>query len=176
LRASFGTTGNDQIGDYQYLDSWSSTSFPYEGTTGLYPTRVLNRDYSWEVNKKLEAALELGFLKDRIMATISHYNNRSSNQLLGLSLSPQSGFSEYIGNFPAKVLNSGWELNLQTINTQGRDLEWTTSLNITIPRNELLEYPGLENSSDAASYEVGQSIRMIRGFHFLGVDPPTGLG
>jgi TonB-linked SusC/RagA family outer membrane protein len=47
LRGSYGTTGNDQIGDYQYLDTWGSTSFPYAGSAGLNPTRVYNPDYSW---------------------------------------------------------------------------------------------------------------------------------
>lgn len=44
-----------------------------------------------------------------------------------------------------------------------------------MPSNKLLEYPGLESSADAASYEVGQSIRMIKGFRFTGVNPATGI-
>ncbi|MGN6164631.1 MAG: SusC/RagA family TonB-linked outer membrane protein [Flavisolibacter sp.] len=175
LRASYGTTGNDQIGDYQYLDSWSPTSFPYGGVTGLSPTSIFNADYSWETNKKFEAALELGFLKDKVLLTANYYNNRSSNQLVGYTLSPQAGFSEYIANFPAKVENSGWEFDVSTTNIDTRNFKWNTSLNLTIPKNKLLEYPGLESSSDAASYEVGQSIRVVKGFHFTDIDPQTGI-
>lgn len=175
LRASYGTTGNDQIGDYQYLDSWSPVSFPYGGVTGLSPTSIYNPDYSWEVNKKFEAALELGFLKDKFLVTANYYNNRSSNQLLGYTLTPQTGFSSYIANFPAKVENSGWEFELNSTNMNRANFKWNTSVNLTLPKNKLLEYPGLESSADAASYEVGQSIRVVKGFHFTGVDPQSGV-
>jgi len=175
LRASYGTTGNDQIGDYQYLDSWSPVSFPYGGVTGLAPTSIFNANYSWETNRKFEAALELGFSNDRILVSANYYNNRSSNQLVGNTLSPQTGFSEYIANFPAKVENSGWEFEASSSNVSTRNFKWNTSFNLTVPKNKLLEYPGLESSSDAASYEVGQSIRVVKGFHFTGVDPQTGL-
>ncbi|TDH21413.1 SusC/RagA family TonB-linked outer membrane protein [Segetibacter sp. 3557_3] len=175
LRASYGTTGNDQIGDYQYLDTWGSTSFPYGGLSGLSPTRVYNPDYSWEINKKLEGALELGFLKDRILFTAGYYRNRSSNQLIGYTLSPQSGFSSYTANLPATVENSGWEFDLNTTNIKNKNFSWNTSLNLTLPSNKLLEYPGLAGSADAASYEVGQSTRMIKGFKFTVVNPTTGV-
>lgn len=175
LRASYGTTGNDQIGDYQYLDSWGSAGFPYGGVSGLSPSRVFNADYSWEINKKLEIALELGFLKDRILLTTGYYNNRSSNQLVGYTLSSQSGFSDYTANLPAKVENSGFEFDLSTTNVKNSNFQWTTALNLSLPKNKLLSYPGLENSADATSYEIGQSIRVVKGFKFTGVDPQTGI-
>ncbi len=175
IRGSYGTTGNDQIGDYQYLDTWGSSSFPYGGLTGLTPTRVYNADYSWEVNKKKEIALELGFFQNRILLTTNYYNNRSSNQLIGRTLSAQSGFSSYIANLPAKVENSGWEFELNSTNVKGKNFTWETAFNITLPANKLLEYPGLDKSADASSYEVGQSIRMIKGFQFTGVNPATGI-
>lgn len=175
LRGSYGTTGNDQIGDYQYLDSWSSAGFPYGGISGLAPSRVYNPDYSWEVNKKLEIAIELGFIKDRVLFTAGYYNNRSSNQLVGYSLSSQSGFSEYTANLPAKVENKGIEFDLNTINIKTKNFSWNSSFNISFPKNKLLAYPGLENSADAASYEIGQSIRVIKGFHFTGINPQNGI-
>src|SRR5699024_10922073 len=66
LRGSYGITGNDQIGDYGYMDSWSYSSYPYDGISGLYPTRVANPAYSWERNKKFELGLELGFINNRL--------------------------------------------------------------------------------------------------------------
>ena len=174
LRASYGTTGNDQIGDYKYLDTWGPTSYPYSSPT-LYPTGVYNPDYSWEVNKKAEVALELGFLNDKILFTTSYYNNRSDNQLVGITLSPQAGFSSYIGNHPALVENSGWEFELNTTNIKNKELTWYTSLNLTIPKNKLIRYPGLEKSADASSYIIGESIRLVRGYDFLGLDTKTGL-
>src|SRR5690606_21782590 len=77
LRGSYGLTGNDQIPDYGYYDTYQPTMAP----GGLYPTQLTNPDYSWEVNRKLEASLELGFLEDRIKLSTAWYRNRSSNQL-----------------------------------------------------------------------------------------------
>ncbi len=175
LRASYGSTGNDQIGDYQFLDTWGSVSFPYGGISGLAPTRVYNPDYSWEINKKLEVALELGFNKDKQFLTLGYYNNRSGNQLIGYTLSSQSGFSSYTANLPAKVENKGWEIDVNSNNITKKNFSWTTSFNLSLPTNTLLEYPDLKSSADANAYEIGQSIRMIKGYHFTGVDPQTGV-
>ncbi len=175
LRASYGVTGNDQIGDYQYLDTWSSSSFPYAGYPGLAPERAFNPDFSWETNKKLDISLELGFIKDRILLTTSYYNNRSDDQLVGQTLSSQSGFTSFTSNFPALVENKGLEFDLLTQNINGKSFTWNTSLNISFPKNTLLKYEGLENSGDAAGYEVGKSTRIIKGYHFTGVNPSTGV-
>src|SRR5690606_18897435 len=153
IRGSYGSTGNDQIGDYQFLDTWGSTSFPYAGSPGLNPTRVYNPDYSWKSNKKHEAAIELRFINNRLLLVANYYNNRSSNQLIGYTLSSQSGFTSYTANLPATVENSGWEFDIQSTNIQNKDFTWTTGFNISFPSNKLLKYPGLESSADAASFE-----------------------
>lgn len=174
LRASYGVTGNDQIGDYGYLDSWSTVSYPYGGTTGLTPARLANPNYSWETNKKLEVAMELGFLDNRILFTGSYYRNRSGNQLIGLTLSPQTGFDNITTNLPALVQNRGWEFELNTTNTKGV-LTWTSTFNMSINRNSLLDYPGLEGSSVQYQYVIGQPLDVVLGYRFTGVDPQTGL-
>src|SRR5690606_10795588 len=48
LRGSYGVTGNDQIGDYGFMDTWSFNTYAYDGVSGLYATRVVNPLYSWE--------------------------------------------------------------------------------------------------------------------------------
>ena len=69
LRTSYGTTGSDQIGNYQFMNTYSTTGVNYGGTIGVVPTRLFNANFGWEVNKKAEAAIETGFLKDRIFFT-----------------------------------------------------------------------------------------------------------
>src|SRR5690606_21614344 len=66
LRASYGTTGSDAIGDYQFLDTFTPTANPYNSTGGLYASRLSNPDYSWETNRKAEIGMELGFFQDRV--------------------------------------------------------------------------------------------------------------
>ncbi|NML38466.1 TonB-dependent receptor [Chitinophaga sp. G-6-1-13] len=175
LRASIGTSGNDNIGDYKYLDSWTSTSFPYDGITGLTPSRLANPAYRWELSHKKEAALELGFFDDRLLITTNYYHNVSDNQLLDYKLSPQTGFPSVTRNFPAKVLNSGWEFEVNTINIQRKDFSWRTSVNMSINKNELKEFPNIESSSYKDLMVVGKPLTIQKGFQFAGIDPQTGL-
>lgn len=175
LRASYGTTGSDAIGDYGYLDSYSSTQRPYQNIGGLIPIRLANPDYGWEKVKKLEFGLETGFIGNRILLTASHYRNRSSNQLVGLPLSNITGFSSIQANLPATVENTGWEFELNTTNMRNSNFNWVTSFNVTIPRNKLLEYPDLGLSPFANTYEVGKSLFIRKVFNNTGVDPETGM-
>jgi len=175
LRSSYGITGSDQIGDYQYLDSWSSTVNPYQGTSGLYPTRLLNTDYSWETNRKLAIGLDLGFLKDRILISGDYYYNRSSNHLLSYSLPSQTGFTSILENLPATIQNNGWEFSVNTKNINSDKFKWQTTFNLTIPSNKLVSFPGIATSSYAGTYTVGQSLNTRRGLEYTGVDPTTGV-
>lgn len=174
IRSSYGITGSDQIGDYQYIDSYTPATFTYQATTVLYPTRLYNGNYSWETNKKFEAAMDLGFINDRIFFTSAFYRNRSSSQLVGYTLPATAGFSSVLMNFPATVQNTGVEFELRTINTTGH-WKWTTGVNLTIPRNKLIQYPGLESSAYASTYQIGSPLTIKNVLNSTGVDPATGL-
>jgi len=174
LRASYGSTGNDQIADYGYYATYSPSSI-YDGLRGLSPTRLYNPDYSWELNKKLEIGLELGFRQDQLLFRAGYYRNRSSSQLVEYALSGLSGFNTIINNFPALVQNTGIELELNTVNIKNERLNWTTAFNITIPYNKLLAFPDIEYSSYSNTYVVGQPLDILKGFHYTGVDPATGI-
>lgn len=171
IRASYGTTGSDQIGDYGYLDAYEATP----GPGGLYPTQLANSDYSWEINKKLEAAIHLGFLQDRIGLGMSWYQNRSSNQLVGFSLPSTTGFTNITANLPATVENTGLEAELSFLPLQTKNFSWETFLNVTVPKNELIKYPGIENSVYANTYRVGHPLSIELLYRYEGLDPETGF-
>lgn len=171
LRGSYGTTGNDQISDYGFMDTYEPTI----GAGGLYPTQLFNADYSWEVNKKLEAALHLGFLNDRLNLELSWYRNRSSNQLVGYPLSAITGFTSVQANLPATVQNTGWEILFTSANVQNKDFSWETSLNITLPDNKLLSFDTLEESSYANNYRIGKPLNILLLYPYNGIDPKTGF-
>lgn len=174
LRASYGTTGSDQIGDYMFLNTYTPTGVAYQGTIGLEPSRLFNPDFSWEVNRKLEMALELGILKDRIFVTGAYFQNRSSSQLVGIPLPGTTGFPSIQANLDATVANSGLELELRTVNFDGA-FKLTTALNLTLPKNELLSFPGLEGSVYANQYVIGQPLGIVKAYEFTGVNPETGI-
>jgi len=175
LRASYGITGSDQIGDYQYLDTYSSSGISYGGIIGLQPSRLYNTNFGWESNKKLEVALELGFLNDRILFSASTYRNRSSNQLVGLPLPGTTGFPSIQTNLNATVENKGLEFTLRTENIKSTNFSWVSNFNITKAGNKLLSFPGLETSAYRNQYLIGQPTTIQKLFQFTGVDPVTGL-
>lgn len=176
LRSSYGITGNDQIGDYQFLNTYTtSDGGNYQGITGLLPQRLYNADFGWESNKKLEAALEIGLWNDRIFVIAAWYRNRTSSQLVGIPLSGITGFTSIQSNLPAKVQNTGWELELQASIIRKKSFTWTTSVNISIPRNKLVSFPNLEASSYANQYLVGQPLTITRRYKMSGIDPATGV-
>lgn len=175
LRGSYGITGNDQIGDYQYLQTYIISDFPYDGNIGLQPARLYNPHFKWEENIKKEAALELGLFNQRISLSTAYYNNRSSNQLINYALPATTGFASIQANLDAVVENSGWEFELTGAIIRGNDLKWDTSLNISLPKNKLLEFPGLEDSSYANQFVIGKPLSIVKLYKLQGVNPETGL-
>jgi TonB-dependent starch-binding outer membrane protein SusC len=177
IRGSYGTSGNDQIGDYQFLDLYSpiSTGVPYQNSIGLGINGLPNPYLEWEETKKLQFGLDAGVLKDRIIFSANYFHNRSSNQLLSYALSIVSGFSSIVRNFPATVQNSGWEFSINTTNYKSKNFTWSSNVNLTIPKNKLIEFPNIESSSYATQLMIGEPITINKLFHFLGVNSTTGL-
>jgi TonB-dependent starch-binding outer membrane protein SusC len=172
LRGSLGWVGSDNVGDYSFLSTYSPISFyTYAGNPGLIPSRLYNLDYSWESTRKLEAALELGFLKDRILVSAAWFQSRTGNQLVNYPVSTQAGFGGYSANLNAAVVeNKGWEIELNTTNVTNKNFRWTTSFNITIPQNRLLKFDGIEKTSYTSSLLVGKPVSAIYRVHFTGLD------
>ena len=179
IKSSYGTTGNDQIGNYTYLDVYHNQplfKYPYQGLRGLETTSLSNPYIQWEETRKLNLGIDVGFIKDRILLSTNYYQNRSSNQILGYDLSMLSGFETVTSNFPATVQNYGIEFSLNTVNLKSDKFRWDTFLNLTLPRNKLISFPNLDKSSYFSSaLIVGKPITMIKAYHFLGVNPETGL-
>jgi TonB-linked SusC/RagA family outer membrane protein len=171
LRGSYGVTGNDMIGDYAYFQLYNSTPLrfgpaAYGGGSVLAPDKLENDQFGWETNRKAEVALELGFLKDRILLTTNYYHNRSSNMLVDYPLAATTGFAGIISNLPALIQNSGWEFELNTVNLKSKSFTWTSSFNLTLPTN---------NSSYKDTYAVGHPLSMAKTVFPYEVNPQTGV-
>jgi len=178
LRASYGVTGSDQIADYRFLSLYDALPFiknPYQGVTGYLPTNLTNPYLQWEETKKLQLGLDLGFLRERILLNVNYSLNRSSNQLLQIGLPFITGFDNIAANLPATIQNSGWEFTLSTINFKSDDLKWTSGINLTIPRNKILAIDDIDNSPLKGVFDIGEPINRVKLYHFIGVDPATGL-
>lgn len=174
LRTSFGVTGSDQTPNYGFLDLYNP-SLPYSGIQGLGPSRLYNPDFAWEESRKMDLALELGFLQDRISLTTSWFRNRSSNQLVGYPLPPTTGFPNVQFNLDATVQNTGFEFELGLNPIKSKDITWNSSFNLSITRNKLVSYPNLAGSSYATTYVVGEPLTIIKLYEYIAVNQTMGL-
>lgn len=178
LRASYGVTGNQPGGSYQYLslyNFYTGAGRPYQNAQAIYPGNPLEPNFAWEQVRKLEGGLELGFLKDRILTTLSYFRNRSSNQLVLYDLPAITGFSGVFTNRNATIQNAGLELTLNTQNIKTADFTWNSSFNITFYKNKLLAFPGIEKTPYRTSLIVGQPLSIQLRYRAAGVDPATGV-
>lgn len=176
LRASYGTTGSDQIPNYEYLDAYTATSTgQYQGVQGIIPSRPSNPNFKWEENKKLEVALEMEFMNNVISTTIACFRNRSSNQLIGYQLPPTAGFPTVQFNLDAVIQNKGLEVEITSNNIRSKSFIWKSAFNLTVPQNKLVSFPRIGNSSYANQFVVGQPLTIVKLYHNEGVAPATGI-
>jgi TonB-linked SusC/RagA family outer membrane protein len=173
LRASYGSTGNDQIGDYAYLNTWNKATQTYQGLYGIYPVGLANPYYQWEVTRKLEGGLELR-VNDNITTTIAGYYNRSRNQIITYLLPVQTGASNLLLNFPAIIQNTGIEADAAVKKSWG-NFTWNSKLTLAVPRNKLVKFDDLDNSTYNKNLIAGEPLNILIGPHYTGVDADSGL-
>ncbi|MBO9202814.1 MULTISPECIES: SusC/RagA family TonB-linked outer membrane protein [Niastella] len=173
LRGSYGTTGGEGP-SYGYLTRWQIQDQNYSDISPLAPIQHYNPDYRWQVNRKIEAALELGLFKDRINLLISWYRNRCDNQLVAVPIPDFTGFSDVTSNSPALVENSGWEYSANIKIVEAKEFKWSVSINAGFNKNKLISYPGFELSPYASTLAIGYPLNIRKLLHYTGVDPETG--
>ena len=177
LRASLGTTGNDQISGANYAQVYSGTSAAqgYQGLQGVIPVSLPNNDLRWEVNYNSEVAIDLGFLQNRILFSAAAYRDWTANQLVQLNLPSQAGQPSVFVNMPADVVNTGLEFSLRTVNWSGGGWSWVSTLTLSVPANKLASFPGLVYTKEANALVVGKSLTVVKGYQYQGVSADSGL-
>lgn len=182
LRASYGSSGNDGIGDYQYMELYRVMNGSYQGSPLINSLGAVNSYYRWESIKKAEIALEMGFVEDRLFLTAAYYRNRSSNQLGRIDLPATGGATFITANQGAKIQNMGWEFTVNSHNIVGRHFLWSTTANLGLQRNKLLFVPTAYQQSTVFNYRFrGEDPigKPFNGIEFLydmnGVNPSTGI-
>ncbi|WP_165973310.1 TonB-dependent receptor [Pedobacter sp. ok626] len=150
LRASYGLTGMNEIGNYTTAASIGNANYVFSG--GLAPGKVQNslgnQDLAWERNKQFDAGLDLGLFDDRISFTYDYYNKLTSGLLFSVPVPQSSGFATVQDNL-GDISQWGHEFVLSTKNMTG-SFKWNTSVNISLNRNTVKRI-GLNNISFADS-------------------------
>jgi TonB-linked SusC/RagA family outer membrane protein len=140
IRASYGLTGNQEIGQFQSLGALGTQNYNFGNTlsVGYAPNRVGNPDLKWESTAQMDIGIDLSMFNNRIQVTADWYEKKTRDLLYNVSLPITSGYSTSLQNI-GKVKNTGIELTLNTINFTGKDFEWSTSFNIAWNKNEILD-------------------------------------
>jgi TonB-linked SusC/RagA family outer membrane protein len=140
LRASYGTTGNQGIGDYASLSL--ATGTPYAGTAGVAGSQLGNSSLKWEQTKEFDIGADITTLGGRVGLIADWYNRNTSNLLVQRPIPTTSGYSSIWDNIGA-IRNRGLDLGLHTVNLDNfRGLGWTSDLNVTWNRNQVTQLYG----------------------------------
>jgi len=146
LRASYGATGNNNIGDYRALAIVSpgyNAVFGSNSTVvgGFSTTNIANPALGWEKTYSLDAGLDFGVLDDRITMSVDLYNKKTHQMLLQKEIPAVTGFTSTWSNF-GKVQNKGYEFEIKSHNITSHNFNWTLSANFYANRNKLLDFGG----------------------------------
>ncbi|WP_299502467.1 TonB-dependent receptor [Mucilaginibacter sp.] len=146
LRLSAGTTGNQEIGEYQSLVTLSPTNYFFNGTvqTGFAPTSLGNPDLKWETTAQYDVGVDLGLLDNRVSITADAYYKRTSNLLISVPVQLSSGYAAELEN-AGSVENKGLEIALNTENIKSGSFKWKTSANVSFNRNKVLSLNGQQS-------------------------------
>jgi TonB-linked SusC/RagA family outer membrane protein len=179
LRTSYGFTGNEQIGNYQFLGTWASVT--YSGATGVGPQALANANLQWERTREANVGLDASFYNGRLNITIDAYDNLTNKLLFAQPIPQTTGFSTVQGNI-GEVSNRGVELTISTVNVN-KTVRWSTDLNVSHNENKVVQlatdqpvFRGYTANGVARTNVIlpGQPLGTFWGLKFLGVDPATG--
>ena len=177
LRASWGITGNQNIGNYASYSLYTG-GHNYLGMPGFLPSLLGDRNLKWETTKQTDVGIDVGLFNGRISILADYYHKKTSDLLIGVPILDHSGYTNRFTN-SGDIENKGFEFELTTRNLVG-SFKWTTSLNMTFNRNKVISLP---NDIDHILGGVG-SLNLARegfplgsfyGWKMIGVNPETGM-
>lgn len=166
LRASYGITGNQEIGNYtaiSILGTVGDAVFNGNTATAIAPLTLPNPDLKWEETEQLDIGIDFGFFNNRLTGTADYYIKKTSDLLLRLPIPLTSGFPFTQANV-GDTRNEGFEFLLESKNFVG-DFRWSTSLNFSTNKNEVVSIGDLPRILQG-------NVRFLRDFTILRVGEP----
>ena len=171
IRVSWGITGNEQIGNYDYLYSYATGDI-YDGVGGVYPARLAVDNLRWEETRQVDVGLDLSFFNSRLTITADYYDKYTDGLLANRELPKESGFSTMRTNV-GEVSNRGFEFSIAGDLVRTKDFRWNASFNISRNWNTVEKLaegePYLEN--DLWWMAEGGSIGDFYGYKQINIFP-----
>ncbi|WP_209402739.1 TonB-dependent receptor [Pseudozobellia sp. WGM2] len=179
LRGSYGQSGNRALPRYSTLakvDQNNAYVFGDGGTTvgGQFTSTIAAAGLKWETTTGLNIGLDFGLFNNRISGNIEYYNTDTEDILINIDIPSLNGFSTAAANL-GKVHNTGFEFNINSINVQTSDFQWTSALNFSTNRNEVVSVLGKDDDGDGieddlpnSGFFIGEQLGVI---YDLQIDP-----
>ena len=174
LKTSIGWTGNQNIDDFASIGLWSGAG-TYDGKSGLVHSQLANPDLKWETTRQWNLGLEGSLWDGRVTFELDYYNKYTYDLLLSTPIPGKTGFSSTYSNVGA-MSNKGLEFQISSQNIRAKDLEWSTSFNISHNENRVEKLPVSfsQYDRDWVRLEQGKPIYSFWLYKQLYVDPETG--
>jgi TonB-linked SusC/RagA family outer membrane protein len=169
LRASYGVTGNNNIGDYNYQSYQEAANYVFGTGTGarvygFSPNGVALRNLGWETNTQFDGGFDLGLFRDRIYLTAAAYQRNTTDLLLSRNIPTVLGFASRALANVGEGRNRGLEFQLNTANIVDGDFTWSTAANLSFNRNQVMALAGAnEQLTFDAIFGYTSSIRVVPG-------------
>lgn len=185
IRASYGMTGNNRVGDYaawrtMTLSDYYSFNNQQPGYVAV-PGALGNNDLKWETTEQIDLGTDIRLFKNRVSLTVDWYQKTTRDLLLNANLPNSSGYTSVYKNV-GKVRNRGLEFSLNTVNVRTKDFEWSTDFNIAFNRSKVLglsegeetllssiSFTGDFNATYLYMAKVGQPVAQFYGMAWDGV-------
>ena len=161
IRASYGTIGNNRVGDFDTYPRLNQTlngySFNNQTPTGaVYISAVGNPSLRWEKVTSRDIGYELGLFGDRVTMELDFYRKITDDLLLNAELPPTTGFSSAVKNI-GKLRNDGVELTINSVNfasSSPQGFYWDSQFNISFNKNQVMELTrGQQSLQSIATFE-----------------------
>jgi TonB-dependent starch-binding outer membrane protein SusC len=182
LTASYGTAGNDRIGDFSSLPLYGGgVASDYAGAPGLRPIQTPNPDLTWEETTQVDIGISTKFLDSRITLNANYYDKVTEGILLNVPYPFTTGFPSASQNV-GRMSNSGIDLEINADILRDSDFKWSVGLNAGYLKNEVLELPNASVDPDGNRFVaagdqravVGRSLNEFYLVRAKGVNPETG--
>ncbi|GAB3316088.1 TonB-dependent receptor [Larkinella ripae] len=176
LRASWGVTGNNEIGNYPSLAFVGANNYILGNAfaAGKVISSFANSELKWEKSNQLDIGLDVALFNNKLTLNLEYYKKITNDMLLPISIPSVSGFTTSLANI-GKVENKGVEIGAEFRTSIGQ-VNFRTSPNITFNRNKILAIKGANDMLYYGSFyggynvqKVGRPIGMIYGYRKMGI-------
>ncbi|PQA53432.1 SusC/RagA family TonB-linked outer membrane protein [Siphonobacter curvatus] len=176
LRASWGVTGNNAIGNYPSLAFLGANNYILGNAfaAGKNVSSFANQNLKWEKSNQVDIGMDLALFNSKMIFNVEYYKKITNDMLLPVSIPSVSGFTTSLANI-GKVENHGFEVGAEYRTTIG-SFNFRTNANISFNRNKILAIKG---TNDALYYgefysgynvqKVGRPVGMIYGYQKIGI-------